>query len=135
MELHTQGECRVSLNRQHQLPSSMPSDKHTLNEEHIITVILGSCSYGKCGNLTCVRGSPLGGQCWKETLQYNYSFYLAFENSFCDDYITEKLYNPLVYYMVPVVWGGESTELLYILYFYFFFSPHTYCIFLYFLYT
>ncbi|KAK3862691.1 hypothetical protein Pcinc_031470, partial [Petrolisthes cinctipes] len=65
-------------------------------------------SYGRCGNLTCIRGSSLGGRCWQETLQYNYSFYLAFENSLCDHYITEKLYNPLVFHIVPVVWGGAD---------------------------
>ena len=35
-----------------------------------------------------------------------FKFYLAFENSLCDDYITEKFFTTLRYNMVPVVLGG-----------------------------
>ena len=36
----------------------------------------------------------------------NYYFYLAFENSLCDEYITEKFFRTLNYNTVPVVMGG-----------------------------
>lgn len=41
--------------------------------------------YGKCSNLSC----PSATKCW-ETIEKNYKFYLALENSNCRDYITEK---------------------------------------------
>ncbi|KAL1425814.1 hypothetical protein MTO96_018797 [Rhipicephalus appendiculatus] len=33
---------------------------------------------------------------------------LAFENSICVDYVTEKLFRPLDHYLVPVVFGGAN---------------------------
>ena len=35
-------------------------------------------------------------------------FYLAFENSLCPDYATEKLYRALAEHVVPVVLGGAN---------------------------
>ena len=50
--------------------------------------------YGFCGPLKCKRGNN-GGKC-VEMLRRDYKFYLAFENSNCRDYITEKFfYNAL----------------------------------------
>jgi len=50
--------------------------------------------YGFCGPLKCQRGNN-GGKC-VEMLRRDYKFYLAFENSNCRDYITEKFfYNAL----------------------------------------
>ena len=37
-----------------------------------------------------------------------YKFYLSFENSFCTDYITEKLWKVLNYDIVPIVMGGGN---------------------------
>ena len=37
-----------------------------------------------------------------------YWFYLAFENSICNDYITEKLWRTLQTQTVPVVMGGGN---------------------------
>ncbi|GLV43736.1 alpha13-fucosyltransferase C [Carabus blaptoides fortunei] len=54
--------------------------------------------YGTCGNLKCTDAV----QCY-QMLNANYKFYLAFENSFCEDYVTEKLFNILRYNVVPVV--------------------------------
>ncbi|KAK8739635.1 hypothetical protein OTU49_003441 [Cherax quadricarinatus] len=51
-------------------------------------------------------------------LSGNYSFYLSMENNLCVDYITEKLYNPLLHNIVPVVWGGGDYDQ--------FLPPHSY---------
>ena len=39
-----------------------------------------------------------------------YKFYLAFENSACRDYITEKAFTSLRYGLVPIVYGGLSAR-------------------------
>ena len=37
-----------------------------------------------------------------------YYFYLSFENDICRDYASEKLYHPLRYNIVPIVYGGGN---------------------------
>ena len=37
-----------------------------------------------------------------------YPFYFAFENSLCDDYVTEKFYNAFRADMIPVVLNGVN---------------------------
>lgn len=44
--------------------------------------------YGQCGTLKCNRGNS---EC-SDMLKNDYKFYLAFENSNCRDYITEKFF-------------------------------------------
>lgn len=61
--------------------------------------------YGRCGKLKCARRN--------ETLCYEqmakaYRFYLSFENSICDDYVTEKFFNALKYNVIPVTFGGTD---------------------------
>lgn len=60
--------------------------------------------YGRCGDLECPRFSD---HCYA-LIETDYYFYLAFENSFSDDYVTEKLLNALEHYAVPVVYGGAN---------------------------
>ncbi|XP_022645092.1 alpha-(1,3)-fucosyltransferase C-like [Varroa jacobsoni] len=59
---------------------------------------------GDCGTIKCDRSSPCYDQFSKDHL-----FYLSFENSICNDYITEKLFNILEHSeMVPIVLGGAD---------------------------
>ncbi|XP_066975746.1 alpha-(1,3)-fucosyltransferase C-like [Macrobrachium rosenbergii] len=64
--------------------------------------------YGHCGRRSCQPA--LNDGCWKMILGPQYLFYLSFENNLCDEYITEKLYLPLKYNLVPVVWGGSDYD-------------------------
>ncbi|XP_069690390.1 alpha-(1,3)-fucosyltransferase C-like [Periplaneta americana] len=61
--------------------------------------------YGNCGNLKCDRRNA--SKC-NELLRSTYKFYLAFENSLCDDYVTEKFFRSLRYNVVPIVYGGAN---------------------------
>ena len=45
-------------------------------------------------------------------MEQDYKFYLAFENSICHDYITEKFYNALLYRTVLIVFGGANYQAL-----------------------
>ena len=64
--------------------------------------------YGKCGDFQCANHSGIFPCDYK--LGTNYKFYLAFENSICVDYVTEKLFNTFLLPIVPVVLGGANYE-------------------------
>ena len=53
----------------------------------------------------CSRECPY--DCY-EMLRAEYKFYLAFENSWCPDYVTEKFIRPLFHDAVPIVLGGAD---------------------------
>jgi glycoprotein 3-alpha-L-fucosyltransferase len=60
--------------------------------------------YGSCGDLKCPRASK---DCLA-LLDTDYKFYLAFENSNCVDYITEKFFvNGLKHNVLPIVMGAS----------------------------
>ena len=65
--------------------------------------------YGKCGNLTCgnVPWLKTPSNCSKTSVSKQYRFYLSFENSLCEDYVTEKLMDILRLSMdtIPIVMG------------------------------
>jgi hypothetical protein len=63
--------------------------------EHIVVDVYGSCGNKKCPN------STIKNLC-KELIANEYKFYFAFENSLCNDYITEKFFK---YNIVPIVLG------------------------------
>ena len=64
--------------------------------------------YGKCGDLRCSTSAHGGNrhEC-QRSVAHRYHFYLAFENSQCRDYATEKLFMSLRYGLVPVVLGDN----------------------------
>ncbi|KAH6940463.1 hypothetical protein HPB50_000070 [Hyalomma asiaticum] len=61
--------------------------------------------YGRCGSLNCTD-SPCQARFGEK-----YYFYLAFENSLCHEYVTEKFYDALKHGMVPVVLGNYARTL------------------------
>lgn len=66
--------------------------------------------YGGCGTFQCARNAThwlSEPECYVNLAQ-EYKFYLSFENSICQDYVTEKFFNILQHDMVPVVLGGAD---------------------------
>jgi len=64
--------------------------------------------YGKCGDLHCMRNN--NNNC-TDLLKNQYKFYLAFENSNCKDYITEKFFETaLKHQILPIVMGASIEE-------------------------
>ncbi|CAH0757901.1 unnamed protein product [Diatraea saccharalis] len=61
--------------------------------------------YGECGPLSCTRKYE---QECNKMVEEDYHFYLSFENSFAEDYVTEKLLTALNNYAIPVVYGGAN---------------------------
>ena len=58
--------------------------------------------YGECGQYNCSKDDDL--EC-DQLLAKNYKFYLAFENSLCEDYMTEKFWKCFELDIIPVVYG------------------------------
>ncbi|XP_022823472.1 alpha-(1,3)-fucosyltransferase C-like isoform X2 [Spodoptera litura] len=61
--------------------------------------------YGKCGKLKCSKTHTTN---CSELLQKDYYFYMSMENSFAEDYVTEKLLTALRNDVVPIVYGGAD---------------------------
>jgi alpha-1,3-fucosyltransferase len=61
--------------------------------------------FGSCG-----QPCPIDFDC-REYFSAYFKFYLAFENSICSEYITEKFFDVLKYNVVPVVLGGGDYAL------------------------
>lgn len=54
--------------------------------------------FGPCGNVTCQR---FDANCFD--ILYEYNFYFAFENSLCLGYITEKVFERINFFLIPIV--------------------------------
>lgn len=82
-------------------------------QQYISVDIYGKCGPLKCGHSMYVqhRYSPITDKCLMNA-GMKYLFYFAFENSLCNDYVTEKLYNILYYPIVPVVLGAANYSTL-----------------------
>ncbi|XP_045512371.1 alpha-(1,3)-fucosyltransferase C-like isoform X2 [Pieris brassicae] len=61
--------------------------------------------YGHCGKFACPRRYA---EICNKKIEEQYFFYLAFENSFADDYVTEKVLLAVNNYAVPIVFGGAN---------------------------
>lgn len=66
--------------------------------------------YGGCYSLHCPlnQSSFLSTDPCNDMLDTTYKFYLAFENSFCQDYVTEKFFDTLQRRIIPVVMGSAN---------------------------
>lgn len=83
---------------------SRPSGRNEL--AHELQKYIDIDIYGSCGNLTC---PPFPQVCLNVT--DTYKFYLAFENSLCKDYITEKTYKIMEYELaIPVIYSGANVS-------------------------
>ncbi|XP_057368439.1 alpha-(1,3)-fucosyltransferase C-like [Daphnia carinata] len=66
--------------------------------------------YGECGKLSCNRNEShwlSDAECYV-MLEAKYKFYLSFENSICEDYVTEKFFEIMKRNIVPIVYGGAN---------------------------
>ncbi|XP_063380940.1 alpha-(1,3)-fucosyltransferase C-like [Cydia fagiglandana] len=61
--------------------------------------------YGKCGPYKCERDDE---EACFQIIKRDYYFYLSFENSLSEDYVTEKLLSALKYNAIPIVYGGAN---------------------------
>jgi len=78
------------------LVSNCRARNNRLEYAHELAKYIDVDIYGKCGSLTCNRTGP---ESCHNRLVRDYRFFLAFENSNCKDYITEKLYHAALQYV------------------------------------
>ena len=86
--------CRTHSQREHYV--------ETLSK-HIQVDVYGHCH----NNSRCPEKAD--DKC-SEYIQNNYMFYLSFENSVCDEYVTEKFWSYLQGKLVPIVLGGADYD-------------------------
>lgn len=74
-----------------------------LNKYNLNIDVFGDCGYNN--KKQCPKGR--GKEC-RNLIESDYYFYLAFENSMSDDYVTEKLLTATQLFTVPIVYGGAD---------------------------
>ncbi|XP_053616797.1 alpha-(1,3)-fucosyltransferase C-like [Plodia interpunctella] len=62
-------------------------------------------TFGVCGTKQCPKDRME--ECL-DLVEREYYFYLSFENSICEDYVTEKVLHAFLHYSVPIVYGGAN---------------------------
>ena len=120
------GECAP---REAAAPPTAPRRNYAAGKRHLVAWFASNCEtpsgreayvrelrrhvdvhvYGACGERTCSRADM--GACYA-MLHKRYKFYLSFESSLCDDYVTEKLFSVLGRDVVPVVRGRADYRAL-----------------------
>lgn len=73
--------------------------KELRKHKHVVDI------FGPCGNKNCSHNRIQN--CFN-LLESKYYFYLAFEDSIAEDYVTNQLLTALHHYAVPVVFGGAN---------------------------
>ena len=87
--------------------SNCNSKNHREDYAHQLAQHIQLDIYGRCGTKQCQRNSQ---EC-SDMLRRDYKFYLAFENSNCADYITEKFWeNALHNNILPIVMGPSIQD-------------------------
>ncbi len=66
--------------------------------------------FGGCGNVKCDKPHHSKFDNCSRALEHDYKFYLSFENSLCNEYVTEKLFLRLDQNVVPVVMGKAQYD-------------------------
>ncbi|XP_046346252.2 glycoprotein 3-alpha-L-fucosyltransferase A-like isoform X1 [Haliotis rufescens] len=69
-------------------------------QKYVDIDVFGRCGDGKCGR-----------DCYEKLKSYK--FFLAFENSFCENYVTEKFFKTFLHDVIPVVRGDPNYKSLY----------------------
>ncbi|XP_044747599.1 alpha-(1,3)-fucosyltransferase C-like [Coccinella septempunctata] len=83
-----------------------PSGREELAKEinrYMPVDIIGNCNLDS--PLKCPKSSQQ--HCYK-LIERRYKFYLSFENSLCEDYVTEKFFNILKLNLIPIVYGTAN---------------------------
>ncbi|XP_049826114.1 alpha-(1,3)-fucosyltransferase B isoform X2 [Aethina tumida] len=100
--LYLQSDCDTPIGRDNVVKQLM---------KHIDIDSYGACLHNKDfpSEISKVNSLDLYNE---ELLKFiaRYKFVIAFENAECKDYITEKLWRPLIAGSVPIYWGSPTVE-------------------------
>ena len=99
---YSRGKSRMAAWLVSHCVTASKREKFVLQMKQFIQVDI----YGKCGTFSCANKTR---DCY-DMLGRDYWFYLSFENSFCKDYATEKVFNIFFKHIdiVPVVYGAAN---------------------------